>query len=66
MGGGRFDVTVIDCDCPQGSDACTITDFCPTGPDPTAEVGCTRETIELSYCRGIGLPDPCLSVGVCA
>ncbi|OJJ22990.1 hypothetical protein BKI52_01155 [marine bacterium AO1-C] len=49
-----------------GTDACGITQNCPTGPAPTAEAGCTRETVELSYCNGIGLPAGCQSVGVCA
>ena len=33
---------------------------------PTCADGCTRNTIELSYCAGITIPDPCLSVQVCA
>ena len=32
----------------------------------TRENGCTRDTIELSYCQTITIPDPCLSVGACA
>ena len=32
---------------------------------PTCAVGCTRATIELSYCNN-GIPSPCLSIQVCA
>ncbi|OJJ19405.1 hypothetical protein BKI52_21590 [marine bacterium AO1-C] len=28
--------------------------------------GCTRETIDLSYCPGLTIPNPCLSTGACA
>jgi len=71
-GGGG--ITAFPCDtvnnCPTPTNPCNITDTkktgCATGPAPTAEAGCTRETIELSFCNGIGLPDGCQSVGVCA
>ncbi|OJJ22989.1 hypothetical protein BKI52_01150 [marine bacterium AO1-C] len=50
--------------CPGGGTG--ISKGCTTGPAPTAEAGCTRETVELSFCNGLGLPAGCQSVGVCA
>ena len=50
--------------CPGGGG--TVSQGCTTGPAPTAAAGCTRETVELSFCNGLGLPAGCQSVGVCA
>ncbi|WP_298513501.1 hypothetical protein [uncultured Kordia sp.] len=55
--------------CPVKSERgpCYSEDCIVTGPSivATCAAGCTRATIELSYCNN-GIPNPCLSVQVCA
>ncbi|WP_420570788.1 hypothetical protein [Kordia sp.] len=55
--------------CPVQSEhgPCYSKDCIVTGPSivATCAEGCTRPTIELSYCNN-GIPNPCLSVQVCA
>lgn len=50
----------------DGGGGTTVSQNCTTGPAPTAAAGCTRETVELSFCNGLGLPAGCQSVEVCA
>lgn len=65
--GGAYVTLISPCPTPSvhgpcGSGNPSITEHSVA---PTCAVGCTRATIELSYCNN-GIPNPCLSIQVCA
>jgi hypothetical protein len=66
---GGIDVTFVSpCPTPSEHGPCgsgTTPSITEISVVASCAIGCTRTTIELSYCNN-GIPNPCLSVQICA
>jgi len=61
QGGKTRDCLTVGC-----TRACAPTKAGCTGPGPSQAPTCTLQTVDLSYCNTITIPDPCESNQVCA